>query len=143
MNPTAIAFIKAHEGCALTAYQDQGGVWTCGWGATGSDIRAGTVWTQEQADDRLDDDAAGAELDVLTLLPGIKLSDQSLAALTSFVFNLGKGALALSHLLTCVKTADYTGAAQEFQRWCHVGQTVVKGLLIRRLEEAALFLKGT
>lgn len=143
MNQTAIDFIKAHEGCSLTAYQDGGGVWTCGYGATGKDVVAGTVWTQTQADDRLEADLYDAEVRVLTLLGNIRLSEQSMAALDSFVFNLGSGALASSHLLMCVKDGDYLGAAKAFLVWDRIGQTEVKGLLIRRLEEAALFLRGT
>lgn len=143
MNLTAINFIKAHEGCKLTAYQDQGGVWTCGWGATGTDIVNGTVWTQQQADDRLEADIEDAEICVLSLLgPGKSLSDGSMAALDSFVFNLGRGALASSHLLQCIKDGDYIGAAKAFLVWDHIGQKEIKGLLIRRMEEAALFLRG-
>lgn len=141
MNAIAVDFIKQHEGCKLTAYQDSGRIWTCGWGATGPDIVAGTVWTQQQADDRLASDLAKTEVSVIKLL-NKTLSQQSLAALDSFVYNLGSGALASSHLLMCVNSGDYLGAAKAFIVWSHVGQTEVRGLLIRRLEEAALFLRG-
>lgn len=143
MNQIAVDFIKSHEGCKLTAYQDQGGVWTCGWGATGKDVTSGTVWTQAQADDRLGSDLYDADVRILTLLGNIRLSEKSMAALDSFVFNLGSGAFASSHLLQCIKTGDYMGAAKAFLVWDHVGQKEIKGLLIRRLEEAALFLRGT
>jgi len=141
MNQTASAFIKSHEGCKLTAYQDLGGVWTCGWGSTGPDVAKGTVWTQKQADFRLELDLGKIELAVGKLL-NKTLSEQSLAALDSFAYNLGHGALASSHLLKCVNSGDYIGAAKAFLAWDHVGKAEVKGLLIRRLEEAALFLKG-
>lgn len=141
MNQIAIDFIKAHEGCKLAAYQDQGKVWTIGWGSTGSDIVSGLVWTQEQADARLGIDLAKCEVAVVKLL-NKRLSDRALAALDSFCYNLGSGALASSHLLQCINNGDYMGAAKAFITWSHVGQTEIKGLLIRRLEEAALFLRG-
>jgi hypothetical protein len=54
-----IALIKRFEGCRLTAYPDPGtggDPWTIGWGATGKGIRKGTIWTQQQADARLEND---------------------------------------------------------------------------------------
>lgn len=141
MNQVAIEFIKQHEGCQLTSYQDQGGVWTIGWGSTGSDIKQGLTWTQEQCDSRLAIDIAKTEVAVLKLLRR-KISLQSMAALDSFVYNLGAGALATSHLLQCINNGDDIGGAKAFLAWSHVGQVEVRGLLIRRLEEAALYLKG-
>lgn len=140
-NQIAIEFIRNHEGCELVAYRDLGGVYTVGWGSTGPDIKDGIVWTQEQADARLASDVAKCEVSVVKLL-NKRLSDTSLAALDSFVYNLGSSALASSHLLQCVNSGDYLGAAHQFVRWAHVGQEEIRGLLIRRLEEAALFLRG-
>lgn len=141
MNLAAINFIKAHEGCKLNAYQDQGGTWTIGYGSTGPDIVKGLVWTQAQADFRLEVDLGRVEQSIIKLL-NKTLPEQALAALDSFAYNLGVGALASSHLLKCINAGDYIGAAKAFIAWDHIGQTEIKGLLIRRLEEAALFLKG-
>lgn len=141
MNQVAVEFIRQYEGLRLTAYQDAGKVWTIGWGATGPGITQGTTWTQRQADDRLGMDVAKAEAAALKLLKRT-LSQRSLAALDSFVYNLGAGALGASHLLQCINNGDDLGAAKAFLAWDHVGQTEVRGLLIRRLEEAALYLKG-
>lgn len=139
---TTIDFVKQHEGCSLTAYQDQGGVWTIGYGHTGPEVHKGLVWTQAQADAALNADLTKAEAQVMKQVT-VALSDKQKAALDSFVFNLGGGALSSSHLLQCVNAKDWVGAAKEFIRWDHVGQTEVKGLLIRRLDEAALFLRGS
>jgi len=138
----AADFIKAHEGCNLAAYRDTGGIWTCGYGATGADITTGTVWTQTQADDRLIADVHSAGLAVKRQI-AVALSDQQMAALISFVFNLGEGSLSGSTLRTKLNQGDVLGAAKEFPRWDHAGGIEVKGLLIRRFEEAALFLKGS
>jgi lysozyme len=141
VNQTAVDFIKQHEGCKLSAYQDTGGVWTIGYGSTGPDIVAGVNWSQQRADFRLGVDVAAAEVEVLKLITR-KLPQKALAALDSFVYNLGSPAFAKSHLLQCVNESDDIGAAKAFLNWDHVGQTEVKGLLIRRLEEAALYLRG-
>ena len=57
-----LELIRRFEGCArkradglIEAYPDPGtgaAPWTIGWGATGPDIGPGTVWTQQQCDDR-------------------------------------------------------------------------------------------
>lgn len=141
MNQYAIDFIKIYEGCRLKAYKDIGGVWTIGWGQTGPSIKDGTVWTQAEADTALALEVAKTETAVLKLLKR-KLNPRSMAALDSFAYNLGAGALGSSHLLKCVNSGDDLGAAKAFLSWYHVGKTEVKGLLIRRLEEAALYLRG-
>lgn len=137
---SALAFIKAHEGCSLKAYQDSGGIWTIGYGATGPDVHPDVIWSQDQADKRLEADVAKSRAAVLRNVR-VALTEGQEAALTSFVFNLGEGALASSHLLEHVNARDFIGAAKEFIRWDHVGTDEVKGLLIRRMEEALLFLK--
>lgn len=40
---------KNFEGCRLSAYADQGGVWTVGYGHTGPGVHAGLTITQDQA----------------------------------------------------------------------------------------------
>ena len=138
-NQITVDFVKKHEGSKLLAYQDSGGVWTIGVGATGPDIKPGVTWTQAQVDNRLAADLAHAEASVRKLLKK-PATDSELAAMTSFVFNLGAGALASSHFLELFNAGDTLGAAQQFPRWDHVGKSEVKGLLIRRFHEALLFL---
>lgn len=140
-NQVAINLIKQFESCELVAYRDLGGVWTIGWGSTGLDIKDGVVWTQDQADFRLALDVVKAEVAVCNVL-NKKLSDGALAALDSFVYNLGSGAFASSHLLQCINSGDYVGATKAFLVWDHVAQIEVKGLLVRRLKEATLFLES-
>jgi len=99
------------------------------------------TWTQEQCDARLSFDIGRVEVAVRKSLRRT-LSDMSVGALLDFAYNLGSGALASSHLLQCVNSGDDVGAAKQFIVWDHVGTDEVKGLLIRRLEEAVLYLKG-
>ena len=57
-----LALIKEFEGCHLTAYQDEVGVWTIGWGITNADkavtgatIKKGLKITREKAEKWLRD----------------------------------------------------------------------------------------
>lgn len=137
-----VDFVKAHEGCILTAYTDEAGILTIGYGHTGRDVTPGLVWTEQQAEDALNSDLANVVSGISKVLK-TKLSEGSLAALTSLGFNIGVNALCSSHLMLCVNNSDWLGAAKAFLVWDHVGQSEVKGLLLRRLDEASLFLKGT
>lgn len=138
----AADFVKAHEGCKLDAYRDSAGVLTIGIGHTGPEVIEGLKWTQERADQVLTSDLLKAEAQVTKLKTRL-LSDQQMAALISFVFNLGAGALGGSQLLVKVNACQWLDAAHEFVRWDHAGGKELRGLLIRRLEEASLFLKGS
>lgn len=137
----ASEIIRAHEGCRLTAYPDKGGVWTIGWGHTGPDVHQGLSWTQAQADAVLRTDTAAAA-ERVSSLTSASLSDRQAAALISLTFNIGGHQFAGSTLLARVNARDWIGAAHQFIAWDHVDHAEDKGLLIRRLEEAALFLKG-
>ena len=46
-------------------------------------------------------------------------------------------------LLKLVNDCRFLDAAKEFLRFDHAGGSESKGLLLRRLDEAALFLKGS
>lgn len=147
------AFVRAHESCRLAAYADSGkGIWTIGWGHTGADVHEGLTWTQSQADTQLMTDLKTAS-DAVSRLKKRLLSDGQMAALISFVFNLGEGALKGSALLSLVNDCRFIEAAKEFLRFDHAGTSSrpslhegmmeSKGLLIRRLDEATLFLRGS
>ena len=142
MNTIALAFIKTHEGCRLAAYRDSAGVLTCGYGATGPDILPQTVWSQEAAEARLAADVAACEV-AIERLATTPLSEKQRAALISFCFNVGSGAFQKSTLLKKLNRKDFLGAAKEFPRWDRAGDRELKGLLIRRFEEAVLFLQGS
>jgi lysozyme len=129
----ACDFIKQHEGLRFAPYRDSGGVLTVGWGHTGADVKDGIAWDQDQCEK--------AFSGLRKVLPKA-LSDQQMAAILSFTFNLGLGAFKGSTLLKLIEQEDWIDAAKEFIRWDHVGTEEVKGLLIRRFDEAALFLRG-
>ena len=64
------------------------------------------------------------------------------AALVSFAYNLGTGALEKSTLAKHVKEGNYKAAANEFSKWTHAGGKVLPGLVTRRNEERELFCKS-
>ena len=142
INDAGVRLVQEFEGCKLEAYPDPGTgdePFTIGWGSTGPDIGPGTVWTQEEADARFLDDLTkfGDGVDRLVRVP---LTDNQFAALVSFAYNVGLGALAGSTLLRKLNAGDYEGAADQFPRWNKGGGRVLPGLVRRRAAERDLFL---
>jgi len=129
---------KQFEGLRLSAYADQVGVWTIGYGHTGPGVHAALTITQDLADAFLASDVAGAVACVNRLVTS-DINQNQFDAMVDFVFNLGCASLASSTLLRFVNTGDFADAAGQFQRWDHAGAVVVPGLLLRRQAEATLF----
>lgn len=140
MNAAGIKLIKDFEGCKLKAYKDIVGVLTIGYGHTGPDVFEGQVITQEEAERLLRDDLEAFEVGVARLVK-VALTENQYAALVSFAYNLGLGALGGSTLLKLLNKGDPEGAALEFTKWSHAGGRVVAGLVRRREAEKALFLQ--
>jgi lysozyme len=69
------------------------------------------------------------------------LSNRHLA-LTSFAFNVGLGNLQASTLRQKHNRGDFEGASDEFLKWNLAGGKVLPGLVTRRRDERALYLKG-
>lgn len=149
----AIPLIKEFEHSSLTAYQDQGGIWTIGWGRARG-VRAGDTCSALQAEGWLLEDAQFFETAVLGCVGKVTLSKNQLAALTSFCFNVGLGYKGVksgfkeliiggpSTMLVRLRAKDFPRAAEEFLRWDKVGGAPSAGLLRRRQAERALFLKA-
>ncbi len=133
-----LTLTRNFESCLLTAYADQGGVWTIGYGHTGPGVHAGLTITQAQAEIFLESDASGAVTCVNKLVTA-EINQNQFDALVDFVFNLGCASLSVSQLLREVNSGNYTDAAAQFQRWDHVKGVVIPGLLRRRQAEATLF----
>jgi lysozyme len=132
------ALTKKFEGLRLTAYQDQVGVWTIGYGHTGREVHGGMVITEDQADVLLHSDVAGAVACVNRAVTA-NISQCRFDALVDFVFNLGCARLLGSTLLRHVNAGEFNLAAPQFLLWDHAGGVVVQGLLVRRKAEMGLF----
>jgi len=66
------------------------------------------------------------------------VSDNRLAAIVDFTFNLGAGRLQTSTLRRRVNLLDWPGAVKEISKWVHGGGKVLPGLVLRRQAEALL-----
>ena len=145
INEAGLKLIKYYEGLRLTAYVDPVGVWTIGWGHTGNDVHAGQTITHKQAEALLEADLAEHE-DFIANVVDVPLNEDQRAALVSFAFNVGNGALGSSTLLAKLNYGDCEGAAKEFGRWVNGTINGVKvtlpGLVKRRRAEADLFLSS-
>lgn len=139
VNDAGVTLVREFEGCRLDAYRCPAGIPTIGYGATGPDIRMGMRWTQEQADERLAEDLARFAAGVERLVQ-VDLTDNQFAAIVSFAFNVGLGALRDSTLLRKLNAGDYEGAADQLPRWNRGGGRVLAGLTRRRAAERDLFL---
>ena len=103
--------IKNHEGLRLTAYKDGGGVWTIGYGHTGSDVREGLTIPLSEAERLLTRDLRVAEGHVNDAVK-VKLTQNQFDALVSFTYNLGGGAFRSSTLLKLLNAGDYEWALE-------------------------------
>lgn len=134
----AVALVKHFEGLYLRAYRCPAGVWTIGWGATGPDIVPGLEWTREQCEGRLRRDLEQCARAALRCSPELALDRRRLAAIISFIFNIGAGAYRSSTLRKRLAAGDVPGARAQIVRWNKAGGRVLRGLTLRRQAEAAM-----
>ena len=114
---------------------------TVGFGET-KDVKQGDVWTQEEADKRLEARVRGFMQDVLKSCPKLVLMRPSaIAACTSLVYNIGLTNFVSSTVFKKIAQGDIEGAASAFGMWNKAGSPlkVMDGLTKRRKIEADLF----
>lgn len=151
VNDNCINLIKSFEGCILTPYHgaaDRAEIFTIGYGTIKypSSYMGGKMVT-------MSDPAISPELAIEFLMIEIKrvsvaidlllrddLTPNQFAALISFAYNLGDGALKMSTLRRKVnENPDDTTIATEFIKWVHSNGEVVQGLIRRRKAESDLY----
>ena len=143
--PAALDLIRGCESCCLNAYRDPVGIWTIGYGHTGTvdchPIGPGRRITPPMAEARLAADAGAAAASILDA-SHVVLTDGEFGALISFAFNLGFPTLRKSTLWKKLQAGDRAGAAAQFSRWVSAGRPlkVLTGLVKRRAAERDLFL---
>ncbi len=148
INQETLDHIKKSEGLRLKAYPDPGTggePWTIGYGHTSRAglpaVHPGMVITMQQAEDILRSDVEKFAQGVAAVIT-VPVSDNQFGAVVSFAFNVGMGNLKSSTLLKKLNAKNYNGAADEFLKWTKAAGKVLPGLVTRRREERALFLKG-
>ena len=135
-----LAPIKKHESLRLRAYMPTADdVPTIGWGHT-KNVHMGMDITLAEAEAFIQADVAWVKrcIDKVVKVP---LGPNQVAALYSFVFNLGATNFRTSTMLRKLNAGDYIGTANEFKRWNKQKRKVLRGLTKRRAAEAKLFRK--
>jgi lysozyme len=131
------ALIRMAEGCKLKAYWDEHGrVWTVGFGST-KNVTKDTVITLETAYEWLARDTAPLQ----RMVEKAEYPLHKQAALISFGYNLGIGALA--RFIDGVITVTEDGFVKDGQPYGRIaGGKFLEGLDARRRLEAALILSS-
>jgi len=117
-----------------------GAPWTIGWGETRG-VKCGDVWTQEEADKRLE--ARVAEFLTSTIKTCTKLNGEPperAAACTSLAYNIGKDAFAKSTVARKINEGSWHCAADAFLMWTKAGGVEMEGLVKRRNIEREIFM---
>ena len=142
----ALKLIKKWEGCRLEAYRCPADVPTIGYGATrlaNRAVRMGDTITQQEADEMLLHEVENLFAPgVFALLPlAKKWRGEQTAAIISFAYNVGLGALEESTLRKRLLAGeDATRVViEELPRWNKAGSKVLEGLINRRKDEVVLF----
>lgn len=152
-----VAMLKHHEGVRYRPYRCGARLWSAGVGRLIDpshlkvpyerrlELPIPDGWdrtlTEAEVDALLQEDLQRFLPGVLRLCTVVPLSNRHLA-LASFAFNVGLGNLQASTLRQKHNRGDYDGAADEFKKWNLAGGKVLPGLVTRRNDERALYLKA-
>lgn len=154
LSPSGIALLKQIEGERRdpdtgqhVAYLDEAGILTIGWGHAvkpGEPYTLGSQINDAMAEQILQTDTQEAQKTVNDLVT-VPLTSNQFDALTSLIFNIGRGNFESSTLLKKLNVGDYEGAAEEFPKWNKLRNpttqklVVSAGLTNRRAMESELF----
>ena len=139
----AANLVRVFEGFRSKPYKCPAGIWTIGYGTTrypdGRKVKPtdGAVNTST-AELYLDDELEHSLSAVIRYCPKLAGSDNRLAAITDFTYNLGIGALQTSTLRKRLNHQDWMAAKNELRKWVHGGGRVLPGLVKRRELESKL-----
>lgn len=139
-----LTLIKEFEGCHLTAYRDEVGVWTIGYGITNADrsitkttIKKGLRITQATAEEWLEKALNKKYLPlVMKYDTRYGWNQNELDALVSFAYNIGS-----IDQLTANGSRSKATIADKMLEYNKAGGKVYRGLTRRREAERKLFLK--
>jgi len=140
MSEKGIQHLKDSEQFRSNAYPDPGSrdgtPWTVGYGATGSGIRKGTVWTELQAAEWLIAYVRNLEDQIEKMIGNTPTTQDQFDALVHFGYNIGTSGLRNSTLLKKHLAKEHEATALQFRRWVFNDGKKMAGLVNRRnLEE--------
>ena len=132
-----VNFVKEREGFRANAYQDPVGVWTIGYGSTRG-VKKGDTISMHNAEKLLERELSSFKDHVETYSKkvGYYWNPKQIDALTSFCFNLGKGAL---NQVTQDGTRSNGEIATKMKLYFNAGGVRLEGLVKRRLAESEHF----
>lgn len=139
INNAGLDLIKHFEGFSESPYNCPGGKQTIGYGHTIRDGEEFSTITRFEAEEilRKDIDKIIPQINHLITVP---LNANQASAIVSFVYNLGVSAFAKSALLTAINLEKHGEVPAQLLRWKYAGGRELKGLLLRRLAEAQLYV---
>lgn len=138
IDAAGLEFIKSFEGFRAEEYICPGGYSTIGYGHL---IRSGAYpngISESEAEDLLLADTMRAESAIAKLIY-VPLTLSQHTALTSFVFNLGAGALQRSTLRRVINRSEHDDVPHELMRWIWAGGRKLPGLIRRRAAEGMMW----
>jgi len=141
----AIPFITRHEGTALKAYEDVAGIYTICNGA--AHVAPDAVATSTECENLTRTLVGKTMEEVADLVPAVP--PQTLAAYTSFAYNIGVGAFSRSSTRRLAANGDIPGSCEAMLKWhlvngrdCRIRSNGCYGVWQRRIDERDLCLKG-
>lgn len=144
---SATLLIAEFEGLSLKPYLCPAKVWTIGFGSTrdkdGKKVTRDTPpITDQDAWDLLfrDADKARQWVNGNKALVKVPLTSYQVAALTSFVYNVGPTNFRASTLLKRINQGNFDDVRNQLLRWVYGGGRKLAGLERRRIAEAYLWL---
>lgn len=142
ISKNCLDLVKKFEGCRLTAYRDEVGVWTIGYGITNSDksitgttIKRGLKISKETAEKWLEESLNKKYLPLVLKYDEYNWNQNELDALVSFAYNIGS-----ITQLTAKGTRSKKTIAAKLLEYNKAGGKVYRGLTRRRKAEQKLFL---
>jgi lysozyme len=153
MNGLGFALLRQWEGCRLYAYDDFDdrrvktgekiiGTLTIGYGHTGKDVIPEHDWTQEKADEALEQDVGFFAHRMAPLVTG-PLSDNQFSAFVCLAYNIGLHAFSGSSALHLANTSQFKVVPDHIMLWDKTTirgvQTELPGLRNRRHAEVLLW----
>ncbi len=136
-----VEFIKSYETFQPKAYKAHKWekFYTIGYGHCAEDVKKGQVINETTALEYLEKDIGNHESGV-TMYINKNLTQNQFDALSSLVFNVGKGALKGTKLAKDLNEGKVSEAAKEILSFNHSGGKVDPGLTDRRKAEYNIFM---
>ncbi len=133
--------IKKYEGLRLQAYKCPAGVWTIGYGNTahpdGRPVEKGDTITETQAEAYLNDYLIKNVYPVFGKIP-FNMTMWQKEALSSLIYNWNAKGFLSSKLYRAICNKDW---AEVMRQWDYGLKNGLTGLVKRRAEEVALFMR--